>query len=78
MSFQFVNQTGVTPRIWQYAREQAEYAFPNPYSKEHKKVKFEVAPSALVVYVSEKSKIKQSRRTLIKNMGNYKTAIGLK
>ena len=69
VSFQFVNQAGVTPRLWKYAREQAEYAFPNPFSKEHKKVKFDYAPSALVVYVSEKNMIKQARRNLIEKYG---------
>ena len=45
VSFQFVDQDGVSPKMWRFAREQADAAFSNPYSKEHKRVKFQYAPS---------------------------------
>ena len=69
MSFQFVNQDGVSARIWKYAREQAERSYPDPATKEHKRVKFSYAPSALVVYVANKKDIKDARRRLITKYG---------
>ena len=69
VSFQFVDQAGVSGKMWRYAREQAEASFPNPHSKEHKRVKFSYAPSALVVYVSDEKMIKDARRKLITKYG---------
>ena len=72
VSFQFVNQEGVSARIWKHAREQAEKSYPEPTSKEHKRVKFSYAPSALVVYIAEKKNIKIARRRLITKFGKIK------
>lgn len=69
VSFQFVNQNGVTSKIWQFARQQAERANENPNSKIHKRTKFKYAPSALTVYISDKTAIKETRRTLIEKYG---------
>ena len=69
VSYQFVNQDGVSQRVWKYAREQAELYYPDPVSKEHKRIKFSYAPSALVVYVAKKEAIKMARRTLVKKYG---------
>ena len=69
VSFQFVNQSGITPKIWQFARERAEMASDDPRSKLHKRTKFKYAPSALTVYVSDKAAIKEARRVLIKKYG---------
>ena len=68
-SYQFVNQQGVSARIWQQARMEAEKFFPNPNSKDHKHIKFGLAPSALVIYVSENKQIKQMRRKFIEDYG---------
>ena len=47
ISFQFVDQNGVSPKMWRYAKEQADTAFENPYSKEHKRVKDHHQPPQL-------------------------------
>ena len=75
VSFQFVNQAGVTPSIWQFARLQAEKANENPRSKLHKKTKFKYAPSALIVYVSDKTAIKSARRILIERFGKLENGL---
>ena len=69
VSFQFVNQEGVSPKIWRFAREQANCVDTNQQSKEHKRIKFSYAPSALVVYVSNKKDVKMARRNLIAKYG---------
>ena len=69
VSFQFINQNGMTPKIWQFARHQAEKANDDPRSKLHKRTKFKYAPAALTVYVSDKTSIKEARRTLIEKYG---------
>ena len=75
VSFQFVNQSGVTPKIWQFAREQAERANEDPRSKVHKRTKFKYAPSALTVYVSDRSSIKEARRILIEKYGKLENGL---
>ena len=73
--FQFINQSGVTPKIWQFAREQADRANEDPRSKIHKKTKFKYVPSALTVYVSDRSAIKYSRRILIEKYGKLENGL---
>ena len=70
VSYQYVNQQGVTGKVWNYARETAAQDYPNPQTKEHKKIKFKYAPSALVVYVPDASLIHTARRNLITAFGN--------
>ena len=41
----------------------------NPNSKEHKRIKFKNAPTALIVYVSEKQNVKLARRKLFDHFG---------
>ena len=69
VSFQFVNQSGVSPRVWQFAREQAMRADDDVRSKTHKRIKFRYAPAALTVYVSDKRAIKEARRKMIVKYG---------
>ena len=60
ISYQIVRQRGVSNEIWNFATEAALKDFPNPASKEHKRVKFSNAPLALVIYVGEKKSNKTS------------------
>ena len=69
LSFQLLNQQGVSPKIWEYARKKASEINPNQQSKEHKRQKFKYAPSALVIYTSDKAKVKEIRRNLTKEYG---------
>ena len=76
--FQFVDQDGVLARIWKYTREQAEKLYPDPATKEHKRIEFSYAPSALVVYIAEKKDLKVHVEFLLPNMARYKIIIGHK
>ena len=69
-SFQMVNQRGVSRRIWQLAKEKAEIKFPNPYSKEHRRLKFQYSPSALVIYVSREDDIETATEKLFEKFGS--------
>ena len=69
-SYQIINQRGVSNQIWYQATEEAEKDYPNPHSKEHKKIKFAHAPSALVVYVNKTEDIVKARRNIIEKYGN--------
>ena len=64
VSFQTVEQKGVTPKVWSYARDMAEKKYENIYSKEYKREKFMHSPSGLVVYVGEKSLVKLTKRKI--------------
>ena len=52
VSYQNIDQKGVTNKMWVFAKEKALEKFSNPYSREHKRLKFAFSPSALVIYVS--------------------------
>ena len=69
LSYQMINQKGMSNHIWKYAREMAEKESSNPHSKLHKNIKFSLAPSGLVVYVSSPSEIKNARRYLTEKYG---------
>ena len=55
-TFQPVYQAGVSQKIWDLANETASNQYQNKYSKNHKMVKFAMAPTALVIYTGEKPK----------------------
>ena len=40
VSYQIINQKGVSSKIWEMTKEKATEQFPNPYGKEHKRLKF--------------------------------------
>jgi len=65
ISYQFINQPGITPKIWEQARKLAAMDYPNPQSREHKRIKFANAPSALVVYTTTAKRAKQLRSLMI-------------
>ena len=64
ISFQMIEQKGVSAKVWQVARELAEKKFENPYSKEFKRQKFMNSPSGLVVFVGKQSLVKSVRRKM--------------
>ena len=69
LSYQTINQRGITNKIWKAAREIAEKDFPNPKSKLHKQVKFKYAPTGLVAYVGSLGEVKKARKILDDNFG---------
>jgi len=69
ISYQLINQRGVTPKIWENARKIAESDFPNAASREHKRIKFSHAPSALVLYTSERNEARKIRSEVMKEYG---------
>ena len=72
VSYQIVNQRGVTNNIWQLAKEKAEKLYPNPFSKEHRRMKFRYSPYALVVYVSREEDVVKARKLLFEKLGQVK------
>ena len=75
LSYQLINQQGITSKIWENARKTAEADFPNPMSKEHKRVKFSNAPSALVMYTTDVNKTRQIRSAVMKEYGRLKNGL---
>ena len=58
ISFKSIYQPGVSTKVWKLARTTAERQYRNINSKDHKIIKFAMAPSALIVYVGN-PKLKQ-------------------
>ena len=69
VSYQIVNQRGITNSIWQLAKEKAEKRYPNPFSREHRRMKFKFSPYALVVYVAKEEDISKARKSLFEKLG---------
>ena len=70
ISYQSVFQPGVSQKVWNYAQRTAKQQCRNTNSREHKAIKFSMAPSALVIYTSDESKVREIRRRFIKDYGN--------
>ena len=70
VSYQMVNQHGISKKIWQLAKEKAEKKYSNPYSKEHRRLKFQYSPNALVVYVAREEDIELATEKLFEEYGN--------
>ncbi len=69
LSFQYVNQQGISNKIWEHATKMASKDFPNQASSQHKRVKFKYAPSALVVYVPSMEHIHTAKQNLLTEYG---------
>ena len=69
ISYQTVFQPGVSQKVWNCAQRTAKQQYRNIYSKQHKIIKFAMAPTALVIYTNDASKAKAIRRELIKKYG---------
>ena len=69
LSYQFINQREISPRVWQNAKETAEKDYPNPTSREHRRIKYKNAPAALIAFVSDENKRQTVRRKLFDEYG---------
>ena len=68
-SFQPVYQAGVSQRVWDLANKKADEQYMNRSSKEHKKIKFSLAPSALVIYTWDETQVISLRTKFINKYG---------
>lgn len=69
VSFQNINQAGVTQEFWKLANEQATMVNADKYSREHLREKYLWAPNAIAIYVPTKELVSSARRTMIKKYG---------
>ena len=59
VSYQTVNQQGVTQQIWANASKQAKANYINEMSREYKQIKFGLSPMALTVFTNDVKNIKK-------------------
>ena len=69
LSYQTIYQPGISQRIWNEATAIAHEANKDTRSREHKRIKFGMAPSALVVYVKDETKITDTRKHFMDSYG---------
>jgi hypothetical protein len=69
VSYQNVNQRGISPDFWKIANSKASQASRDKYSRDHLKTKYLWAPSALAVYVPQKEAVSLARKIMIKKYG---------
>ena len=69
LSFQSIYQPGVSTRVWKLARETADRQYLNNDSRNHKMIKFSMAPSALTIYVGDEKLTKRIRTKFIDKYG---------
>ena len=72
VSYQTIYQPGVTQRLWNEASKKAREANKDTSSREYKRIKFGLAPTALVVYVKDENKAKHYRSLFMKEVGDVK------
>ena len=70
ISFQSVFQTGVSQKVWEMANKAALAQFRNTASRDHKMIKFALAPTALVIYTDDEAKVKELRSQFIDRYGD--------
>ena len=70
ISFQSIYQPGVSTRVWKLARQTADKQYKNANSKNHKMLKFAMAPTALTVFVGNQSVKTTIRKELIRRYGD--------
>ena len=69
LSFQSIYQPGVSTRVWKLAHETADIQYLNNDSRNHKMIKFSMAPSALTIYVGDEKLTKRIRTKFIDKYG---------
>ena len=69
VSYQTVNQQGVTQQIWANASKQAKANYMNEMSREYRQIKFGLSPMALTVFTNDVKNIKQIRHRFINKYG---------
>ena len=75
ISYQTIYQPGISQRIWNEAKAIASAAAADPTSHEHKRLKFGMSPSALVVYVRDQEKAKKIRKQFMVKYGEIKNGV---
>ena len=73
ISYQLVNQAGVTPKIWESARNTA-MKMGHSTARDINRVKFRHAPYALVVYVYDRKHKAEARKQLMDKYGTLESA----
>lgn len=69
VSFQNINQAGVTQEFWKLANERASAINADQYSRDHLREKYRWAPNSLAVYVPTRDMIAKARKALIGKYG---------
>jgi hypothetical protein len=69
VSFQNINQAGVTQEFWKYANEKAVAISKDKYSRDHLREKFRWAPNALAIYVPTKDAVNAARKIMLHKYG---------
>ena len=64
VSWQYMKQTGITDKLWDEANEYAEKKV-GKKAQQFNRIKFSMGPSALIVYVANKSDVKATRKLLL-------------
>ena len=64
VSWQYMKQSGVTEKLWDEANEYAEKKV-GTKANQFNRIKFSMGPSALIVYVANKSDVKTTRKLLL-------------
>ena len=72
VSFQTVYQPGVLQRVWNSATKMAKQVNADPNSREHRRVKFGMPPTALIVYAKNQDNAGQLCRQFIKKYREIK------
>lgn len=69
VSFQNVNQIGITNEFWKMANEKAEATMAYRNSREYLRCKYKWAPNAIAIYVPKAGMVTEARKTMIRMFG---------
>jgi len=69
VSYQSINQAGITQEFWKIANRKAEQTRADKSTREYLRTKFLWAPSALAVYVPTKEMVNMARKIMLKKYG---------
>jgi hypothetical protein len=69
VSFQNINQAGVTQEFWKHANEKAAAINTDKYSRDHLREKFRWAPNALAIYVPTRELVNTARKRMLTKYG---------
>jgi type II secretory pathway pseudopilin PulG len=69
VSFQNVNQVGVTQEFWKIANQKVKEANTDKLSRDHLRMKYRWAPNAIAVFVPNKESVNAARKIMQKKYG---------
>lgn len=69
VSFQNINQAGISQEFWKIANSKANKANKDKLSREHLRTKYRWAPNALAVYVPTKEAVNMAQKIMIQKYG---------